>query len=95
MVPGGRRLNLAARLTTLEGRYGHRRPVVLPPTAAADDPATHAAETAYVVALNNGRPPGVCVAAAMQAYAETAAAGARAQLAARLDTIATRREREG
>jgi hypothetical protein len=31
----------------------------------------------------------------MQAYAETAAAGARAQLAATLDAIATRREREG
>ena len=84
-------MNLAARLTALEGRYGHRRPVVLPLAAVADDPATHAAETAYVVALNNGRPPGACVAAAMQAYTEVAAAGAREQLAARLDIIAARR----
>ena len=89
-------MNLAARLTTLEGRYGHRRPVVLPPTAASHDPATHAAETAYIDALNDGRPPGVCVAAAMAAYTEVAAAGAREQLTAKLDAIAARRlEREG
>jgi hypothetical protein len=74
-----------------EGRAKNKAPVVLPPTAASDDPATHAAETAYVVAFNNGRPPGACVAAAMQAYTEVAAAGAREQLAARLDIIAARR----
>ena len=48
-------MTLALRLAALEGRYGHRRPVVLPPASAADDPAIHAAETAYIAALNYGR----------------------------------------
>jgi hypothetical protein len=89
-------MNLAARLAALEGQYGHRRPVVLPLAAAAVDPATHAAETAYLAALNDARPPGACVAAVMAAYTEVAVTGARERLAAALDTIAARRlERKG
>jgi hypothetical protein len=84
-------MTLATRLAALEGRYGHRRPLVVPPAAAADDPAVHAAETAYIAALNAGSSPGARVAAAMQAYTEMAAAGAREQLAAKLDMLAARR----
>jgi hypothetical protein len=75
----------------LEVRYGHRRPVVLPPAAAADHPAIYAAETAYIAALNDGRAPGACVAAAMAAYAAVTAASARQQLAAMVDAFAARR----